>query len=112
MGIDHLFTGVLGSDAVLPVILISKTSTGPAQKRHLQRLQRRDHIGAHTVFIGNRGILAYKNTLIDAAAKMLGKMTVDLRGDMTQLVALIDLQCNHKDLHFFEIQAQNRAILI
>ena len=45
-------------------------------------LQRVDHVTAHTVDVGNIGILANVKSLIDAAAQMLGKMTVNVLADL------------------------------
>ena len=81
VGVDHLFTILLFADTVRPVVLVGKAAAGPPQHRNAHVFQRRDHIGAHTVHIGNFRVLAYKNAVINAATQMLAEMAVNVLAD-------------------------------
>ena len=51
VGIDHGRAAHAWPDAVLPVVLIRETTSRPAQHRHLDVAQRRDHIPANAADI-------------------------------------------------------------
>ena len=93
--VDHLLSAFLWTDSVLPVILIRKTSARPAQYRNLQLLKSLHNIHAHSVHIRDVRMFPNIDSLIDTPSQMLGKMSVDLRCDRSQLVLLIDDQFCH-----------------
>ena len=78
MGVDHRRALLIRANAVHPVILIGKTAAGPAQDRHLDFLQRLDHILANAVLVRDAGIFAHPVAFIDAASQMFGEVTVNI----------------------------------
>ncbi len=79
VGVNHFLTALLGTDTLLPVILVGKTASGPAKHGHVDLLQRLHHIRAHTLHIGNMGIFSHKNAFIDASSQMLREMSLQFR---------------------------------
>ncbi len=79
VGIDHLFSIFLRSDAVFPVIFIRKTSSRPAKHRNPDCSQGLCNIVPDAVGIGNGRILPHINSVVNAAAQMFGKMSVNFR---------------------------------
>ena len=79
--VDHTLSGFLRADAVLPVILIGKAAARPAQHRHANMPQRLHDVRSHAVYVRNRAVLSDKKAVIDAAAQMLGKMSVQIAVD-------------------------------
>src|SRR5699024_669751 len=77
-GIDQRLTGRLGTDAVLPVIGVCKTTARPPKDGNIQLFESIDNIGAHSILVGNLGIFAYIQAAVNAAPQMLGKMPVDV----------------------------------
>ena len=94
--IDHLLTAFLGTDAVLPVILVSKASARPTENRDLHLLQSCDHVITHAVCIGNIGILADINPFVNASSQMLGEMTLDLRINVAKFFVCVDEKLVHR----------------
>ncbi len=81
VAVDHARTILFRTDAVHPVIFIGEAAARPAKNRNVQLLQGIYNIRTHTVYVGNRGVLPYKNTLINAASQMLGKVTINFLVD-------------------------------
>ena len=111
VGVDHLLTGFLRSDAVLPVILIRKASAGPAKHGNLNLLQCLHHILAHTVLVGNVGVLSHKDSLVDTSSQMLGKMSLQLRVDVAALHIGIHIQFCHNSFLFSQFISLKNEIL-
>ena len=74
-------TLVARTDAVAPVVLVSKAAARPADYGRLDRLQRADDVAAHAPDIGDLGVRADPDAVIDAGAQMFGKLTVDVARD-------------------------------
>ena len=68
-------------DPIPPMVFIRKTSPRPAKHRNIKVFQRRDHVIANSTRIGDRRILPNPNPLINAAAKMLRKLAVNIAVD-------------------------------
>ena len=98
VGIDHLLAVFLGANAILPVVLISKAAAGPAQDRKAHILQGSHHVNAHTVDIGNGGILAHIQTLVNASAQMFAEIAVNILIDSADLLIGIDQILFHNGL--------------
>ena len=79
VGVDHLLTVLLGTDAVLPVVLVGKTAAGPAQNGDLHLLQGFDDIVPHAAGIGDGRVFSDIYTFVNASAEMLGEMALYLR---------------------------------
>ena len=62
------------ADAVAPVIFVGETAARPAHHRHLDRLQRRNHVAAITAVVRDLRIAAHPQAAIDAGAQMLGEL--------------------------------------
>ena len=81
MRVDHALSVFLGADAVLPVVLVGKAAARPAQHRYANVTQRLHNVRSHAVYVRNRAILSDKKAVIDAAAQMFGKMSVQIAVD-------------------------------
>ena len=89
--VDHGGPLVARPDAVLPVVFIGKTAARPAQHRHLDFLQRGDHVIADAAGVGDRAVFAHPDAAINAMAEMLGKLPVDIAiDDRPRLIGLDD----------------------
>ena len=87
VGVDHALAVFLRADALLPVIFVGKASARPAQHRQTDAFERLHNVRAHAVDIRDGAVLAHKETVVDAAAEMLGEISVDLRlDDRTRLI--------------------------
>ena len=95
VGIDHFFAVFFRTDSVLPVILVRKTASRPAEHRDADLFQRFHDVTAHPVDIGNLGILAHENAFIDASSQMFGKLSVDFLIDSAFSVCRIDEISGH-----------------
>ena len=83
VGVDHTAAFLFRSDTVSPVIFIRKAAARPAKYREFQCAKRIHNILAHSILVRNLGILPHINTVINAAAKMLRKLPIYLRSNMT-----------------------------
>ena len=72
---------LLGSYAVHPVIIVSKTSSGPAHYRHFEGLEGIEHILAVAFDIRHFRVLAYPKSPIDAPSEVLRELSVDFLGN-------------------------------
>ena len=81
VGVDHALAVFLRADALLPVIFVGKASARPAQHRQTNAFERLHNVRAHAVDIWDGAVLAHKETVVDAAAEMLGEIAIDLRLD-------------------------------
>ena len=78
VGVDHLGPLGDGSYSVPPVIFIGKATSRPAEYRHLQFADGLDKILPVTVYVGDRGILADPDAIVDTSSQMFGKLAVNL----------------------------------
>jgi hypothetical protein len=78
VGVDGFRTLLIGTNAVHPVIFIGKTSPRPSQHGYLYFFQSLNHIISYAVSVGNRRILTYPKSFIDAPAKMFGKVSINI----------------------------------
>ena len=69
------------TDPVHPVVLVGKATAGPAQDGRIKTLQRLDHVVADAAGVGDRRVLADPKPFVDAAAQVLGEVTVDVLVD-------------------------------
>ena len=70
MCVDHLLSGFLWSDTILPVIFVCKASTRPAKNRQLHFPQSCYDIISHSICIWNIRVLSYIKSLIDTSSQM------------------------------------------
>ena len=68
-------------DAVFPVVAVGKAAAGPADHGRLDLLQRVGQSFADTVGIGDLGIGADPDAVVDHPAEVFGEVAVDLRRD-------------------------------
>src|SRR5437660_448580 len=80
-GIDGVRSLVARADAVSPVIFVCVTTTRPAENWQAHVFQRRNNIIANTASIGDRRIFADPYPVINAAAQMFSKISVDILVD-------------------------------
>ena len=77
------------ADPVAPMIFVRETPAGPAHHRHVDRLQRVQHVPPVAAVIGDARILADPDPAIDAVAEMLGELAehvaVDDRAGLVRL---------------------------
>jgi hypothetical protein len=64
------------------VVVVGEAAAGPAHQRHLDRLQRRDHVVAIAAGVGDLAVLADPDAFVDAAAQVLGELAVDVAIDL------------------------------
>lgn len=77
------------ADAVFPVIGICKATTGPANQGNADMLQCIDDILAYAADVWHRRVLADPKSVVDHAAKVLGKVAVDVLVDMRLPVEVV-----------------------
>src|SRR6056297_687687 len=82
MGIDHGRPVFLRADSLLPVVLISKTTTGPTKIGNANVLQGLKHFQADTRFIGKGRIFSNPNAIVYTASKVLREMTINMPADL------------------------------
>src|ERR1051325_4197969 len=80
VGIERLWP--LRADAFAPVIFVGEAAARPAHVRHLNRLQRGDHIVADAASIRNCGAWADPAAFINAVAEVLGELAEDVAVDL------------------------------
>ena len=76
--VDHR---TLRTDTILPMVGISETSARPADDRRRDFLQRVQHVFSESLDIGDRAVFADPDAVINTAAKMFDKLTVQLSRD-------------------------------
>src|SRR5690606_39907251 len=69
------------SDAVAPVVLVGEAAARPAHHRHLQFLQRGQHVVAVPTGVGDFRVLADPDAAVDAVAQVLGELAEDVAAD-------------------------------
>ena len=79
-GVDLDRALVARADAFTPVVLVSKAAAGPAHQRHLEGLERANHVLAPAAHWGS-WTRAHPHAFIDAGAEVLGKLAVDVAVD-------------------------------
>ena len=94
--IDHLLALFLRPNAVHPVILIGKTASRPTQERNLHLPQCVHHIRAHAVYVLYAGIRTNVQSLVDSSSKMLRKLPLNFRIDVSLFLLLIDQNFCHE----------------
>src|SRR2546425_12478620 len=76
--VDRFWPLRLWTNSVAPVIIIGKTSSGPAQDGDAQRAQIFDCLLAITIDVWNWGIWPDPKAAVDTGSEVLGKMSVQL----------------------------------
>ena len=84
MDVDPAWSLVAGANSILPVIVIGETAARPPNYWWFESTQGFNDIGAETIHVGDGRILSDPDAIIDAATKVLGKMTVDIRIDSSK----------------------------
>src|SRR5689334_17068681 len=79
--IDAARTPVARADAILPVVVVGKAAAGPADRRGTHGLQRGHHVVTEAAGMRDGRVLPDPASLLDTAAQMLHKMTIDVRLD-------------------------------
>src|SRR5688500_7011177 len=69
------------ADAVSPVVFIGKAAAGPAHVRHLDGLERSDHVVANAARIRNTGVRTHPHPFVYAAAEVLSELAEDVPVD-------------------------------
>src|SRR5437763_14063208 len=77
-GVDDRGTLLGRADPVLPVVAIGEAAARPADVRHLDLAQRRDHVVAQ---VPAAGTAFGPEAVVDAAPQMLGELAVDVAAD-------------------------------
>jgi hypothetical protein len=78
VGIYHIRPLFSRAYAIHPMVFIRKAAPWPTQYGDLHIFQSLDHIITKAVCIGNVRVLTHPNAFINAPAKMLRKMTVNI----------------------------------
>ena len=71
-------TLVSGADAIAPVIAVSKASAGITHHRGLDLPHLLDQLFADAIDVGNSGLLAYPDAVVDHSSKIFREVTVDV----------------------------------
>src|SRR5689334_7881125 len=77
-------TFVARTDAVIPIITVSKAATRIANDGCLDLAQMIDEFPADSVYVGHLGIRTNPDAVIDDAPEVFGEMTVNFRGNGSQ----------------------------
>ena len=83
-------TGALGADALPPVVLVREAAARPPHVRHLERLERGDHVVADAPGVGDRGVRADPDSLVDAVAEVLRELAEDVAVDLGAGLGRVD----------------------
>jgi hypothetical protein len=76
------FTGRLrAADAVAPVVFVGEAAARPAHQRHVQVLQRADHVVAPALGVRDLRFRTDPHAFVDAGAQVLGELAVDVLVD-------------------------------
>src|SRR5581483_7759240 len=86
--------GALRPDSVSPVIFVCEAATGPANIRHLQRLQRRNYVVADPARIGNGRVRTYPYALIDSMTQMFGELAKNVAVNFGACLRDVDCEFN------------------
>ena len=81
--VDHFWTFLIWSDAVLPVILIGKAAARPSEDRDPKIFQCPSNVIPEAVSIGYRRIFSDPYSAVNAPAQMLGEMSINVLVDDT-----------------------------
>src|SRR5205823_9930770 len=81
MNVNPLRTLPWRADAIAPVVIISKTSSGPAQHRNAKLAQVVNCLLPVTVDIRDWRTLANPQPTVSARSQVLGELTVQLRAN-------------------------------
>jgi hypothetical protein len=76
MGIHHSGPILSRTDAIAPMVFVSKTATRPTQHGAVDCSKGSYYVIAYPPCIGNRAVLTDPNTAVNTAAKMLRKVRV------------------------------------
>ena len=79
--VDPRRTVIAGAHAVAPVVLIGKATTGITNDARLELLQIIDQRLAKTVIVWNLRFFAHPDPVVNHAAEMFDKVTIDVRGN-------------------------------
>ena len=80
---------VARADAVAPMVAVGKAAAGPAEIRDFNFLERGDNVVAHAAGVRELCVFADPQAVVNAAAQMLGEMSVDVAVDF--VFALVDV---------------------
>ncbi|MNW55031.1 hypothetical protein D3C74_326680 [compost metagenome] len=78
MGVNHPFACFLWSDAVFPVIFVSKATPRPTEYGNPNLLKRFHNIVTDSIRIRDRRILTHPYALINTTTQMLGEMSINI----------------------------------
>ena len=81
VGVDHGGAVLFWADAFHPVIFVCKAATGPAQVGDFYGFECVDDVGADATYVGDVGIFADVDTVVNTATEVFGKVTVDVPVD-------------------------------
>ena len=91
--------GPLGArpDAVAPIVKIAEAAARPAHVGHMDGLQRRHHVLAIAMDVGDLAVLPHPDAFIDAAPQMLGELAIDMAVDLDTGPGGIDGDMGHRN---------------
>ena len=72
------------ADAIAPIVTIRKAAPGKADDRGIDLAHLFDQFLADAVHVGNAGVLAHPDAVINDSSQILGKVPIDVRGDRSQ----------------------------
>src|SRR5512146_1421428 len=81
VNVDPAGALVVRAYTILPMIIVGKATARPTNDGWFHPAQGLDDISAKTSHVGDGRILADPDAVINAAAEVLGEMTVDIRVD-------------------------------
>ena len=93
--VDHSLAVFLRADTVFPVVFVSETAARPAKNGEFHFAESLYDVGSHSLYVRNGRIFANVNAVVDASAKMLGEVTVDIFIDTALLFVGVDNKLTH-----------------
>src|ERR1019366_9951138 len=92
VGIEPYDSLVERAETLAPVVLVGEAAAGPAYVRHLERLERGDHVVADTAGIRDCGIRTDPNPLVNTVAEVFGELAEDVAVDLRSRLGRVNRQ--------------------
>ena len=95
IGINDLLSVFFCTDAVHPVISITKASAGPSEYGYVNSFESFNNVLSHAVYIGDAIFFFDKDSLIDASSQVLGELSVNILVDSSLALFGINYDMRH-----------------